>query len=58
MFDLLDSFGPRVYVISDQMYREYKAKKVAERRTAIERDLKYYREAVSKLEKQLVELDT
>ena len=58
MFDLLDTFGPRVYVVSDEMYREYKAQKVAEKRKAIEKDLEYYRETVAKLEKRLAELET
>lgn len=56
MFDLLDTFGSRVYVVSDEMYREYKAQKVAEKRKAIEKDLEYYRETVAKLEKRLAEL--
>jgi isocitrate lyase len=56
MYSALDFFGPRVYVVSDEMYREYKAQKVAEKRKEIEKDLEYYRGTVSKLEKQLAEL--
>lgn len=58
MYSALDFFGPRVYVVSDEMYREYKAQKVAEKRKAIEKDLEYYRETVAKLEKKLAELET
>ena len=45
-----------MYVVSDEMYREYKAQKAAEKRKAIEKDLEYYRETVAKLEKRLAEL--
>ena len=56
MFDLLDLVSPRVYVVSDSEYKEYKERKNKARIEALEHRRDHYLDYVKKLEEEIEEL--
>ena len=56
MFDLFDLVSPRVYVVSDSEYKEYKERKNKARIDALESRKQSYLDYVKKLDEEIEEL--
>lgn len=53
---LYDLMAPRVYVISEKMYDEYKKKQTDEAVAAVDRDIEYFEGRIKKLKEKRKEL--
>lgn len=58
MYDVFDLFSPKVYVVSDKMYTEYKDRQLEKQREALRQDIEYHQKCILKLEERLEKLST
>lgn len=52
MSDFFDLLGPRVYVISDSVFKEYEEKVKKSKLEKLDKEIKYYEEYVGKLKEK------
>lgn len=52
MSDFFDLLGPRVYVISDSVFKEYEEKIKKSKLEKLDKEIKYYEEYVGKLKEK------
>ena len=56
MSSLVDFFGPRVYVISDTLFKEYEDQVKKEKVANYDKEIQYYEDVIEKLKKKRAEL--
>jgi hypothetical protein len=56
MSDLFDLLGPRVYVVSDTVFKDYEERIKKKKVARLDEQIKYYEECVGELKKKREEL--